>query len=89
MPAYTVRVQLTGEPDQNIYDDLHSRMEKGGFLRTVTGKKTRDLPHGTYYGSSIKTVTEVRDWTKQQAKAAWGKSTIFVAQTETWSWGKS
>lgn len=89
MPAYTVRIQLTGEPDQNTYDDLHSRMKSGGFLRTVTGEKTRDLPHGTYYGSSEKNIKQVRDWAKQQASAAWGKSTVFVAQTETWAWGNS
>ena len=89
MPAYTVRIQLNGNPNQDTYNDLHSRMEASGFTRTVTGGKTVNLPHGTYYGSSTKDITQVRDWAKQQAKAAWGESTIFVAQTETWAWGKS
>lgn len=95
MPKYTVRIQLTGKPDQGTYDDLHSRMKSGGFLQTVKGitpngtRKSFVLPHATYYGSSSKDVKQVRDWAKQQANAAWGKSTIFVAQTETWAWGKS
>ena len=92
MPSYTLRIQLMGDPDEAVYEDLHARMERGGFLRIVSGVnsegKQRDfpLPHGTYYGESSAEVGKVRDWARDHAKAAWGKSIVFVAQTETWAW---
>lgn len=95
MANYTLRIQLVGKPSEDVYDDLHARMQKGGFRRTIEGVNTAgqaagfDLPHGTYYGSSDADVARVRDWAKDHAKEAWGKSVVFVAQTDTWAWGKS
>ncbi len=91
MANYTIRLQLVEKPGEEVYEDLHTRMETGGFLRTISGvnpqgaKVTPNLPHGTYYGSSDATSQEVRDWAKNHAKEAWGKSLVFVAQTSTWS----
>lgn len=95
MPYYTIRIQLVGNPSETVYEDLHARMQRGGFLRTVTGvdnqgrQTTSPLPHGTYYGSSDADSGRVRDWAKEHAQAAWGASIVFVAQTETWAWGRN
>ena len=95
MANYTLRIQFVGNPSESIYDDLHARMQKGGFLRTIEGvdsarkESVSALPHGTYYGSSDADVSQVRDWAKDHAKEAWGKSIVFVAQTDTWAWGKT
>jgi hypothetical protein len=95
VPNYTLRVQLVGNPDESVYNDLHTRMQKGGFLRSVDGTNADGdqasfmLPHGTYYGSSEANVSRVRDWANEHANAAWGKNIVFVAQTDTWAWGKS
>ena len=91
MPKYTIRIQLVGKPSEEVYADLHQRMEKGGFYRTVKGVDddgntvTPNLPHGTYYGTSEATCLKVREWATAHAKEAWGKSIIFVAETSTWS----
>lgn len=92
MPNFTLRIQLVGNPDETVYEDMHARMARGGFLRTVSGvnpagKQTDfQLPHGTYYGASDVDATKVRDWARDHAKAAWGKNVVFVAQTGTWAW---
>jgi hypothetical protein len=92
MANFTVRIQLKGDPDQDVYGDLHDRMEKEGFLRTVSGvdesgkQSVCNLPHGTYYGQSNVSCATVRDWAAKQATDAWGKNVTFVAQTETWGW---
>jgi hypothetical protein len=91
MAAYTLRIELLGSPSQQVYDELHARMKKGGFLQTITGTnpqgetKAYDLPHATYYGTSDATCAAVRDWPKSHATEAWGKSIVFVAQTSTWA----
>jgi hypothetical protein len=95
MPSYTLRIQLIGDPDETVYEDLHGRMERDGFLRTVSGVDLKgnqakfELPHATYFGTSDANVAGVRDWARDHAKAAWGKSIVFEAQTETWALGKS
>lgn len=95
MSDFTLRVELLGTPSQEIYANLHARMKAGGFLQTVSGTNnagqslTTDLPHATYYGTVNSTAAAVRDWAQAQAKDAWGKSVVFVAQTDTWAWGKS
>ena len=95
MAAYTLRIQLVGNPSQNVYDDLHGRMETGGFLRQVTGvnvdgqQQACALPHGTYYGSSDADATVVGDWASAHAREVWGESTVFVALRETWAWSRT
>jgi hypothetical protein len=70
MAAFTLRIELLGSPSQQVYDDRHGRMKKGGFLQTITGTnpqgetKAYDLPHATYYGTSDATCAAVRDWPK-------------------------
>lgn len=95
MAYYTIRIELIGSPPQNVYEDLHARMERGGFFLTVTGTNpegesiTAPLPHATYYGSVEADVSAVRDWARDHAKEAWGKSIVFVAATSTWARGQS
>jgi hypothetical protein len=95
VPNYTIRIQLHGTPGEPVYEDLHARMQAGGFFRNVRGVtpegKQADfpLPHGTYFGASEANIERVRDWARDHAKAAWGKNVVFVSQTETWAWGGS
>ena len=57
MANYTLRIELLGNPSQDVYADLHARMQRGGFSQTITGTTsngqsvTKPLPHATYYGS--------------------------------------
>jgi hypothetical protein len=91
MANFTIRVELIGRPSEDVYTDLHGRMERGGFSRTIDGFNTKGastsfaLPHATYFGASEANVGAVRDWARDHAREAWGKSIVFVAQTETWA----
>jgi hypothetical protein len=91
MPNFTLRIQLVGNPSQEVYESLHARMKQGGFLQTVTGTsqqgqpKTVSLPHATYYGQTTADCVAVRDWAASHAAEVWGKNITFVAQTETWA----
>lgn len=93
MTNYTLRIELIGNPGYEIYNDLHARMKKGGFLQTINGvaaqgaQVTFALPHATYYGSLDATPVQVRDWASKHAAEAWGKSIVFVAATVTWAIG--
>ena len=88
MAAYTIRVQLKGDPTYEQYEKLHDLMQKLGYGRTVTGKTTRDLPHATYYGQSSDDIGTVRDKVQAKVKAqVQDKILVFVAQTETWAMG--
>ena len=54
MSDYIVRVQLIGNPDVEIYADLHAMMSHRGFSMQTTDKNggSMTLPHATYIGVS-------------------------------------
>jgi hypothetical protein len=88
MTAYTVRVELKGDPSYVEYERLHALMAQLGFGRTVTGDKTVNLPHATYYGQSSMDVGGVRDVVQANVKTKIQSSMlVFVAKTETWAMG--
>jgi hypothetical protein len=88
LAAYTIRVQLNGDASYEQYEKLHTLMSQMGFGRTVTGSKTIDLPHATYYGHSAADVSSVRDTVQSNVKARIQSSIlVFVAKTETWAMG--
>ena len=95
MANFTIRIELLGDPGADVYEGLHARMEKGGFLQTISeidaqgNMMTLTLPHATYFGSVGATAIAVRDWARDQAQQAWGRSVIFVADTSTWARGES
>jgi len=96
MANFTIRVELAGEPSEEIYDKLHSAMKGLGFVRTVDGVDSNnepnnfDLPTGLYFGNSANSAIDTREAVRKVAGAIHQVRAIFVAQTETWaSWGPS
>ena len=94
MPDYAIRVELRGDPTWEQYDTLHKIMAKGGFLQTISGvdsqgnKKTFNLPHAIYYGSSAAVPAAVRDWTVKVVQAGVQKNIlVFVVEARNWSLG--
>jgi len=88
MSAYTVRVELKGDPSEEDYENLHKLMKKLGYGRTVTGKQERDLPHATYYGESSSSASDVSETVcKRVQEEIQNKILVFVAKTETWALG--
>lgn len=75
-----------GDPSTEEYDELHERMSSLGFKRSVKGsKRTVNLPHGLYYGSSNQSVRLVRNSISSMAQQIQPKVKVFIAQTDGWS----
>ncbi|HUY80282.1 MAG TPA: hypothetical protein VMU92_00975 [Acidobacteriaceae bacterium] len=94
MAAYTIRVELKGDPSYEEYEKLHELMAAQGFKRTIRGvtpsgnDATFDLPHATYYGQSSTTTGDLLDSLRTKIKADIQQDiVIFVAKTETWAIG--
>jgi len=94
MAAYTIRVELKGDPSYAEYEMLHALMTAEGFAQTVRGvtpsgaNSTFDLPHATYYGNSSHNVNDLRDSVCAKIRAQiQQKIVVFVAKTETWAIG--
>lgn len=90
MPAFTIRVELQGNPSYQQYEALHQSMGAIGFLRTVQGVRsgtsvTVNLPTGLYYGNSTENATQVAERVDTAARAIHPVSGIFVADTTTWA----
>lgn len=88
MSAYTVRIELKGDPSFAEYEKLHRLMKELGYGQTIRGTRECDLPHATYYGESLSDVGTVRDTVRDKVKAEiQNKILVFVAKTETWALG--
>ncbi len=91
MSAYTVRLELVGNPSEDTYQRLHKAMAIQGYARTVPGidsagkTVTVNLPTGLYYGSSAESPKVVASVVHKVATAFHSVKAVFVAQTTTWS----
>jgi hypothetical protein len=85
MAAYTIRVELRGNPTYAEYERLHGVMSQSGFGRAVaSGGKVYDLPHATYYGDVQADTSKVMEVIKAKVKNIQSNVVIFVAKTEDW-----
>jgi hypothetical protein len=94
MADFTVRVELLGDPSYTQYEKLHALMSGLGFGRTIDGvtsaneRKTFNLPHATYYGTSASTCASLRDILRSKIRTEIQAGVIiFVAETSTWALG--
>lgn len=89
MAAYTIRVELKGDPSFQEYEKLHQLMGGLGFGRTVRGSAGESqLPHATYYGYSNSGVEQVRDLVRDSVKSRIQSNIlVLVVKTETWALG--
>lgn len=91
MAAYTIRVELRGNPTFERYESLHKLMEGLGFKRWIvmansTGKYTaQDLPHATYYGDSMQAASSLLSSVVDAIRAKIQQDiVVFVAQTSAY-----
>jgi hypothetical protein len=90
MAAYTIRVELRGNPTYEQYQSLHQQMASLGFLQTVRSDSNRqvNLPHALYYGMSQYDSPTVRNIVVGIAQKVQQDIVVFVAETSSWaSWG--
>lgn len=87
MANFLVRVEIFNANSEN-YEALHKGMAGIGFSKTVTftDGSLRDLPIGTYFGSSNSIPDIIRDQVKVVANPQSSKAAaVFVAQVSDWS----
>ena len=94
MPNFAIRVELKGYPTVNEYQALHTLMAKKGFSQTIPGIDTQgnrrsfDLPHAVYYGTSVENCYAVRDGVLSSIKREVQDDVlVFVVQEQGWAIG--
>lgn len=92
MADFAIRVELKGDPSFETYQKLHALMAKKGFLQTIAGvdlqgnKRTFNLPHAVYYGTSADSCSVVAESVAQAIKAQIQDDIIvFAVKAETWA----
>lgn len=87
MADYLVRVELF-DADGDEYETLHENMKAIGFSKTIQapGSETRKLPTGTYIGTKIEAVADVRDAIRRVADPLSSKAAaVFVCAFTDWA----
>ncbi|AOM40407.1 type V toxin-antitoxin system endoribonuclease antitoxin GhoS [Xenorhabdus hominickii] len=89
MTKFTVRVELHNAISKD-YENLHEKMERAGFKRTITTKsgKVYRLPDAEYSISKDKTTDEIRDLAHDTAKKVKSNPSILVTKSDgdrSWS----
>jgi hypothetical protein len=90
MPAFTIRVELQGNPSYQQYEALHQSLGALGFWRTVQGARSGNtvivnLPTGLYFGDSNENASQVSERVDNAAKIIHPVAGVFVAETTTWA----
>ncbi|EPC6045131.1 type V toxin-antitoxin system endoribonuclease antitoxin GhoS [Serratia marcescens] len=87
MTSFTVRIELH-DADSSDYDELHKKMEAGGFNTTIAGKNgTYKLPPAEYdYSSSSESCEQVRDKAYDIAKKVKKSPSVLVSEVVRRCW---
>jgi hypothetical protein len=91
---YAIRVELRGNPTREEYETLHALMSRKGFFQTINGydtkgsRRTFNLPHAVYYGTSTANCGAVRDSVRDSVKAEVQTNiVVFVVEVANWALG--
>lgn len=89
MAQYLVRVELTGiETSMNAaepYLRLDHMMGLDGFSRTITGRKARQLPTGTYIAEFAQATSEVAGMAIAAMRRSGGDGRVLVVLMLDWA----
>jgi hypothetical protein len=83
MAKLFARIELKGDPDETVYNQLHSHMERLNWK--CTGPKGRPLPHGTYYGTVagdpdlLMFATDIRS---EVEKMIWSSCNVLIIRAD-------
>ena len=89
MAQYLARVELigldAGENPAELYAFLDACMAAEGFGNTLTGKKERQLPTGTYIGEFVVPINEVAVKAIRGAKRSGKNCRVLVVLMLDWA----
>jgi hypothetical protein len=81
MARFTTRVQLNGEPADEVYEALHRAMKAKGFSRFIAGDgRVNHMPHAEYNRVAETTIEAVRDDARAAADSVWSNSQVLVTE---------
>jgi len=82
MANFMIRIELSGSPTWQDYENLHKAMKRAGFSRLITGSDgiVYHLPHAQYSRTTNLPVSDVRDQAQAAAMSVW--SSIQTLTTE-------
>ena len=89
MSQYLVRVELTGVDESESAADLYGRVDDtmavDGFSRTITGKKARQLPTGTYVGEFAQPTNAVARMALAAVRRSGNEGRVLVVLMLDWT----
>jgi hypothetical protein len=88
MAQLFARVELRGEPSEDVYQRLHAYMESMHWYRTITGTREVSLPHATYQATTntdSPDLVQIADQLKSGIESKiWTKALLLIVQSINW-----
>jgi hypothetical protein len=94
MTVLFARIELRGDPGQDVYEKLHDFMESFNWYRDISGvvddSRTRlaSLPHATYradFTAENPNVFEIATTIRSQIEGRiWNRAAVLVIQAASW-----
>lgn len=84
MARFSVRVELYGYPNEQVYENLHTKMQKKRYLRVVKDDNGNwyHMPSAEYTASfESKTAVNVANEIKKIADSVWTDAAVFVTKS--------
>ena len=87
MARFTVRVELFGEPEQEVYETLHEKMQAKKYFRVIQGREEwYHLPTATYDHLAEASAPTIRDEVWTIAQSVWEDPGVLVTESARRSW---
>jgi hypothetical protein len=89
MAQLFARVELRGDPGEDVYQRLHAYMESMHWYRNITGTREVTLPHATYQATTntdAPGIAKMADTIKSGIESQiWTKAIVLMIQSTTWA----
>lgn len=84
MATFTTRIELYGEPNYQVYENLHKKMDSGGFTRKITIDKkiVYWLPNAEYSIMGDQKIEEIRDLAVSITRTVWSDFGVLVTKSQ-------
>lgn len=90
MNRFNVRIELHGDPDSGVYEQLHEKMAAASYSRTVAvndvGTPRYHLPPAEYVAHADWSCTQIRDEVWEIAKSVWSDPAVYVSIVTARCW---
>lgn len=88
MFSYLIRVELFGNASWLVYQQLHEKLERLGYKRTIVSSDglIYDLPTATYYKHCPLALAQIVSEAKLAASTVWADSSVLVSEGNNIRW---